>query len=111
MINFPSIQSDFKTEPNDVTRCPLEYPAKKLEHGFTYFGNVFSIYLATKNMVLHMHFNAMPSGGVAERVLGGERGRRDPLPGRAAPPQGRQAQGQLGPAARGRQGGIRHERR
>ena len=48
LINFPSIQSDFKTKPNDVTQFQLEYPAKKLEKGFTYFGNVFSIYLTTK---------------------------------------------------------------
>ena len=58
LINFPSIQSDFKTEPNDVTRYQLEYPAKKLEKGFTFFENVFSIYLTTKNMALHMHFKA-----------------------------------------------------
>ena len=29
LINFLSIQSDFKTELNDVTRSQLEYPAKK----------------------------------------------------------------------------------
>ena len=40
-INFPSIQSDFKTKPNDVTQSQLKYPTKKLEKGFTYFGNVF----------------------------------------------------------------------
>ena len=43
-------------ELNDVTRYQLEYPAKKLEKGFTFFENVFSIYLTTKNMALHMHF-------------------------------------------------------
>ena len=52
---FPSFQSDYNTETNDV-QSQLEYPAKKQERGFTYFGNVFSIYLPTKNMGLHVHF-------------------------------------------------------
>ena len=62
LINFPSIQSDFKREPNDVTRYQLEYPAKKLEKGFTYFGNVFSTYLTTKTMktmALLLHFKPL----------------------------------------------------
>ena len=57
LINFPSNQSDFKTEMNDVTRSPLVSRQKKLEKGYTCFGNVFSIYLTTKTMALHMHFN------------------------------------------------------
>ena len=56
LINFPSFQSDLETEVNCVNRSQVEYPAKKLEKYFTYFGNVFSIYLTTKNMALHMHF-------------------------------------------------------
>ena len=50
--NFPLIQSDFKTQPNNVTKHQLEYPVKKktknkqtnkqtnkqkLEKGLTYF--------------------------------------------------------------------------
>ena len=52
LINFPSIQWDFKTEPYEVTLSQLENPAKKLEKGVTCFGNLFSIYLTTKNMAL-----------------------------------------------------------
>ena len=55
-LNFPSIQPDFKTQPNDVTQSQLKYPAKKIGKGFTYSGNVFPIYLTTKNMALHVHF-------------------------------------------------------
>ena len=33
------------------------YPTKKLEKGLKYFGNVFSIYLTTKNIALHMYFH------------------------------------------------------
>ena len=49
LINSPSIQSNFKTETYDVTQSHLEYPAKKLEKGFTYFGNVLSFSLTTKS--------------------------------------------------------------
>ena len=36
----------------------LEYPAKKQEMGLTFFVNVFFfMYLTTKNVALHMHFN------------------------------------------------------
>ena len=42
-IAFIYISDDFMTEPNDVTRYQLEYPAKKLEKGFTFFENVFSM--------------------------------------------------------------------
>ena len=57
LINFPSIQWDFKTEPYDVTWSQLKYPSKKIEKGFTNFGNVFSVYLTTKNTAFHRHCN------------------------------------------------------
>ena len=64
MLELIFLQSNltlnFKTEPNDVTRYQLGYPAKtNSKRVFASFENVASIYLKTKNTALHMHPNVI----------------------------------------------------
>ena len=48
LMKFSSIQSDFKTEPNDATLSEVEYPAKKTKKGFYIFWKFFFYLLEKK---------------------------------------------------------------